>query len=404
MKKFFLSILFLFLLYGTIQAKSSFQNNDSIVTATIALINQDSVHNYIQALQDMQTRFMIAPNRKSVAEWIKNKFISLGIDSVRIDSCTCYSNIHYGNLQFDTTTWQYNVIATIVGSVEPENTSIICAHYDDAVIYGAPLVFAPGADDNASGVATLFETARVLSLTNYSPNRTIELIAFAAEELINFGTSGSRCYVNQAYANNKQIEMVINNDAIGYNTGNWTVNILGLTGFESLANLMSEMRSQFTSLNEYKHIYSTLQGTDCQPFFEKGYSTVFICENSDNTTIHTNGDVIGLVDMNYCAEVSRMSCAVVMHSDFLLNINSSQEKESSLKVFPNPASDILYFKTDIKFQPQYYIINDLQGKTILKGNLPNKTNVIDINNLAKGFYTMQLTDGNQIQTAKFIKN
>lgn len=403
MKNFYYGLVLFFSLFTAAQAQSPLKDNDSVITATLALINQDSVRSHIQALQDMQTRFMIAPNRKVVAEWIKNKFISYGIDSVRIDSCTCYVNIHYGNLQFDTTTWQYNVIATIEGSEEPNNTSIICAHYDDAVIYGAPLVYVPGADDNASGVAALFETARVLNSTNYVPKRNIELIAFAAEELINFGTSGSTCYANQAYANGKQIEMVINNDAIGYYDGNWSVAILGLVGYQPLADLMSQVRAQFTNLGEFKQILNSLQGTDCQPFFQNGYSTVFICENSDNSAIHTNGDTIGLVNMNYCKEIIKMSCAAVMYSDMSVGINSRQKTDASLLVYPNPAQDFLYLKMDQNFQPVFFTITDLHGKTVLKGNLQNNSNAIDIQSLANGFYVIQVADSKQMRVSKFVK-
>ncbi len=403
MKKLFIGIILFFSLFVSIQANPPLKDNDSIINATLALINQDSIRSHIQALQDMGTRFMIAPNRKFVAEWIKNKFLSYGIDSVRIDSCTIYINVNDGNLHFDTTTWQYNVIATIVGSEEPNNTSIICAHYDNVVLYGTPFVNVPGADDNATGVASLFETARVLNLTNYVPKRNIELIAFGAEELMYFGTSGSKCYADQAYASGKQIEMVINNDAIGYYGGNWKVTILGKTGFETLPDYISQIRSQFTSLSENKVILPSFIGTDCQPFFDNGYSAVFICENSDNTAIHTNGDTIGLVDMNFCKEIIKMSCAAVMYSDMSVGIHSKLKKEASLRVYPNPAQDFLYIRTDHNLQSLYYTITDLQGITVAKGFLQNNSNMIGIQNLAKGFYIIQLTDSNQIMVSKFVK-
>ncbi|WAC03885.1 M20/M25/M40 family metallo-hydrolase [Lacinutrix neustonica] len=48
---------------------------------------------------------------------------------------------------------------------------------------------APGADDNASGIATITEAARVLFEMNFKPKRTIEFMAFAAEEV---GLRGSK--------------------------------------------------------------------------------------------------------------------------------------------------------------------------------------------------------------------
>ena len=42
---------------------------------------------------------------------------------------------------------------------------------------------APGADDDASGVASLTEVIRVLLAGNYQPRRTIKFMAYAAEEV-----------------------------------------------------------------------------------------------------------------------------------------------------------------------------------------------------------------------------
>jgi len=49
-------------------------------------INADSVRYYIQSLQDFGTRFLLAATRDSVAEWIKNQFLRMGITDVQIDS------------------------------------------------------------------------------------------------------------------------------------------------------------------------------------------------------------------------------------------------------------------------------------------------------------------------------
>ena len=45
----------------------------------------------IQSLQDFGTRFMLAPNRKEVANWIREKYISLGINNTVIDSFQTHS-------------------------------------------------------------------------------------------------------------------------------------------------------------------------------------------------------------------------------------------------------------------------------------------------------------------------
>jgi leucyl aminopeptidase len=57
----------------------------------------------------------------------------------------------------------------------------------------------PGADDNASGMAVVLEAFRVLVALDIRPQRTLEFIAYAGEEL---GLIGSH-YVSQSYAVDK---------------------------------------------------------------------------------------------------------------------------------------------------------------------------------------------------------
>jgi Zn-dependent M28 family amino/carboxypeptidase len=66
-----------------------------------------------------------------------------------------------------------NIIATMEGSEQKMDWLLVGAHYDAA--WGSP-----GADDNASGVAVLLETARILS--NQKFKRTVQFVAFTLEE------------------------------------------------------------------------------------------------------------------------------------------------------------------------------------------------------------------------------
>ena len=148
--------------------------NDSLINSIVSHINSDSVEFIIQGLQDFQTRFMIAPNRFTVADWIENRFYEIGITEVERDSFMCQTS--YSS---DTTTLQINVIGTIIGTTRPDEVYIIGGHYD-SFAYGSPLTNAPGADDNGSGSSAALEFARALVESGYQPEATIKFIAFAA--------------------------------------------------------------------------------------------------------------------------------------------------------------------------------------------------------------------------------
>ena len=73
------------------------------------------------------------------------------------------------------------------------------------------LILAPGADDNASGVAAVLEAARILA--PYDLDFTVRFIAFSAEE---WGLYGSRAYAAGIQGSGQRIRGVINLDMIAY--------------------------------------------------------------------------------------------------------------------------------------------------------------------------------------------
>ena len=167
---------------------------------------------YVSWMEDMGTRFALADNHRNVAMAILKKFKMLGYSDTRIDSFMLdrtYANISYQQ-------WQYNVIATLDGTVFPDSVCIIGGHYDNILKTGDPFSVVPGANDNASGVAAALELARVMKKNNFSPRNTIEFIAFGAEEL---GLYGSKAYALKANESSKKIKMMLNNDMIAYEPG-----------------------------------------------------------------------------------------------------------------------------------------------------------------------------------------
>jgi leucyl aminopeptidase len=77
---------------------------------------------------------------------------------------------------------QKSVILTIPGTTHPDEIVVLGGHLD-SIAPGGSSARAPGADDNASGIAVLTEVARVLLAADYRPARTIRFMAYAAEEV-----------------------------------------------------------------------------------------------------------------------------------------------------------------------------------------------------------------------------
>ncbi|TDV52300.1 M28 family metallopeptidase [Actinophytocola oryzae] len=104
-----------------------------------------------------------------------------------------------------------NIVATLRGSVTPERVHVVSGHYDSRVtdVMNAT-ADAPGADDDASGVAVSMELARVMATR--SPKATIVFAAVAGEEQ---GLYGARYLAAQYKAAGTDVQAMFTNDIVG---------------------------------------------------------------------------------------------------------------------------------------------------------------------------------------------
>ena len=104
-----------------------------------------------------------------------------------------------------------NLIATLRGSVTPDRVYVVTGHYDSRitdVLNGTD--DAPGADDDASGVAVIMELARVLAKRR--PEATLVFAAVAGEEQGLYGSD----HMAQVYKDaGADIQAMFSNDIVG---------------------------------------------------------------------------------------------------------------------------------------------------------------------------------------------
>ncbi|MEM9953541.1 MAG: M20/M25/M40 family metallo-hydrolase [Chloroflexota bacterium] len=119
-------------------------------------------------------------------------------------------------MEFDMTyasvpTRQQNILGLLQGTSPGAGFIVIGAHYDSInTDFSDGVGFAPGANDNGTGVAGLIEIARVLSQRQF--RSSILFVAFSAEEV---GRLGSEAFVRWAVSENLDIAGMINIDSIG---------------------------------------------------------------------------------------------------------------------------------------------------------------------------------------------
>ena len=136
--------------------------------------------------------------------WLREKFIEFGYTDIDIQpftlNITAYG-IEYEDLRC------YNVACLKTGTVYPEKLIVIGAHYDSYNHYGpsAKEVWSPGADDNASGTATVLELARVFK--DFDSQYSMLFVPFSAEEI---GLWGAQHCAELLYDDSTEIELMIN--------------------------------------------------------------------------------------------------------------------------------------------------------------------------------------------------
>jgi hypothetical protein len=337
---------------------SSAPRRDPDVARIVAEIDPRNIERTIRKLVSFGTRNTLSaqdnPTRGigAARDWLKGEFESIargagGRMTVELQSYTQEASPPpRGRVPQPTVIT--NVVATLKGT-QPASSArmyVVSGHYDSMCTSPTDATCdAPGANDDASGVAAVVEMARVMSRREF--DATIVFMAVAGEEQ---GLLGATHYAEQAKQKNLNIEAMFTNDIVGNSLGGNgvrdrnTVRVFSEgvpsnetpeeavtrrgTGGENdstsrqLARFIKETGATYMPSFNVQLIYRRdryLRGGDHIPFLERGFAAVRFCEpNEDYTHQHQNvrteqgivyGDLPEFVDFGYIAQVARLNAA-----------------------------------------------------------------------------------------------
>ncbi len=165
-------------------------DQQGVAAPMVSQVAEKTIRDMIIKLSNFNTRFYKSETGVQSSEFIRDTWASLAKkrNDVKVEL-------------YNHKSWpQASIIMTITGSEKPEEIVIVGGHADSIAGMFGGNGRAPGADDNASGIATITEVIRILMNSDFKPKRTIQFMGYAAEEV---GLLGSK-EIAQSYKQKSQ--------------------------------------------------------------------------------------------------------------------------------------------------------------------------------------------------------
>jgi hypothetical protein len=317
MKQVFLFVFVCLILIQGINAQTTIQR-DPEIEKMVTAISPDSLKAYILKMVSFGTRHTMStvtdPKQGigAAREWVVAKFKEFAKQSNgRMTAFVDTTTLQPDGRRISKPVNLGNAMAILKGTnPADQRIFVISGHLDSRVtdVMNATSE-APGANDDASGVAAVLECARIMS--KYEFSATIIFVAVSGEEQ---GLLGANFMAGKAKDQNWIIEAVLNNDIMGSNNSSET-NIInntkvrvfseGLPAYEldkaaanirnlglendgksrQLARYVKEIGERYVDNLEVVMVYRNdrfLRGGDHTPFIQKGFAAVRITEMNEN--------------------------------------------------------------------------------------------------------------------------
>ncbi len=287
---------------------------DPDIQALLNGVSEQQLMSYVRTLENFGTRNTFSETQSddigvgAARRWIHDEFLRVNSGALQVGYDDFVANID------GLATNQRNVVATLPGIGDHEGAIVLMAHYDSRTVDpndGRSL--APGADDNASGVAVLLELARLLSSRSW--NQTIIFVAFAAEEQ---GTFGSRHFVQNEMIEGRTLDAAIDNDIVGGRPGiPQSIRIFSpgpdTTRSRQLARFLQLIGRIYTpdfGVNLIDSLDREGRFSDHREFIKAGSPGIRLTESEEDRSVqHGSNDTWDRLDFNYLRQVAQLNLA-----------------------------------------------------------------------------------------------
>jgi hypothetical protein len=349
------NILFLFI---TINASfGQVAIYDPEIKKMVSEVSSENMEAIVKKLVSFGTRHTLSDTKSSTRgigaaqRWVKSEFDNYAkASNGRLTSEIDYFTIKADGRRIKNDSQLGNVMATLKGTdATDDRVLIISGHLDSrASDVMDSTIDAPGANDDASGVAAMMELARIMCKREFP--FTIIFVAVVGEEQ---GLYGAKHLADKAKDQNWNVIAMINNDMIGNSLSSGTqlrdntqVRVFSETipyleteaeakirkstnrdndsPSRQLARYIKMVTNQYVEQLDIKLIYRNdrfLRGGDHTPFSQNGFTAIRFCEMNENfdhqhqTVRKENGiqygDLPEFMDFEYMKKVACSNLATL---------------------------------------------------------------------------------------------
>ena len=305
-------------------------------------------HIYTLASDSLQGREAGTIYAKMASDYIVKQFEEIGIEP------------YFGTSIVQT--FGNNALRNVVGVIRGNDAAleneyiVVGAHYDHLGFKNGKIY--NGADDNASGVATLIELARKLKDEQASLKRSVIIAAFDAEEL---GLFGSIYLANHPEAQIENIKLMISVDMVGWYKTSGEVIYSGSGtikgGKEMIENQQLVPAGLNVAVKKFETGFST--ATDTQPFAVKGIPTLHLSTGL-KSLYHKPEDEAHLIDYDGMVLITEHLKNIV--ADISQDIDYKSSGKLAKKHRPQPRVEFGLLAT-IGSNYHHYTQGAVDGKT-----------------------------------------
>lgn len=357
---------------------------DAFVEQCISMVEEDNLAQIILMLEAYGTRFHNQPTGIQASIDLKTTWEDLVSQFNREDvQVEFYDHVF---------TQQKSVIVTFPGIEFPDEIIVIGGHIDSGDFWNP--YDAPGADDNASGIATLTETLRILLANEFLPKRTVQIMAYAAEEI---GLYGSADIADNYSTNGKNVLAAVQFDMTNFKGSSFDIALNNDEDYTSneLNLFLIELLEHYNSNGEHKITYGSSKcGYGCSDhvsWAENGYHAAFPMEaafHETNPYIHTPNDTFTSMnnDASHSVKFVKLALEFVIetakHSQ--LSVKDIKEKENVSMVIKD--KKLVYKVNDSGLNLTSIQIFDTAARNLISNHKDLSLGEISLQELNAGAY------------------